>query len=70
MSTTKITGTDFNKIGKVNDKKKYNKKSNNKIGKFWNRKKSAYRRTGPKSTVEISEKIVAFSEQINFNVAV
>ena len=36
-----------NEIWKVNDKKNIIQKSNNEIGKFWSRKKSTCRQTGP-----------------------
>ena len=46
-----------NKIGKVNDKKK----SDNEIEKFWSRKKSNHRRTGPRCSYLNLKNSIQFS---------
>ena len=50
-----------NQIGKVNEKKNLIQTSNNEIRKFWNRKKSTYRPTGPQVSLLELEKFNQFS---------
>ena len=54
-----------NEREKVNDNKNMIQKSDNEIGKFWNRKKSTYRSTGPYYIIKLGNRLEISSSMLS-----